>query len=350
MALLAAVTFGCESDSPLFGDNRPPLSDAGDDRVSQAGQAVLLDGSGSLDEDGEPLAYAWVLVSGPAWVGIEDASLPRAVVVPTVAGEYTFRLMVTDGTGASASDEMRILVVAVDTGAPENTPPVADAGGDRIALVGSEVLLSGLGSSDADGDELRYAWVQVSGPVVAVRQGDQSEAVITPAAPGEYEFLLTVVDGEGASATDRIRLLVAPGAPDPADPPDPDPPDPPDVDPPEPPDAQEPPNEPPRAHAGADHQVYAEDSVRLDGSGSLDPEGDELSYAWVLVDGPDVVGIDGADGTTAFVRPTVSGRYQFRLTVVDSQGASATALVLVDVAERVGQIDIEGVFTPGSGG
>ena len=328
-ALIAMALLGaCENDSPLRLANSVPRSEAGSDRVATAGDVVVLDGSASHDGDGEELGFAWALIGGPQWVAIDDAAFAQAAVVLRVSGEYTFRLTVTDAAGTSHSDDVRVFVVEAPSTDPVNGAPVADGGGDRVALAGIEVRLDGGASVDADGDGLSFAWVQVAGPVVPIRQADRAEALITPQEPGEYEFRLIVVDGRGGSDTDRVRLLVAPNSA----PPDSEPPD------------LRPANLSPQAHAGADHRVFAADVVRLDGSGSVDPEGTSLRYAWIQIDGPEAIGIRGADGTTASVTPMIPGEYHFLLTVTDAQGASAVATVLVEVEARVGQIEVEGVF------
>jgi glucose/arabinose dehydrogenase/PKD repeat protein len=69
-------------------------------------------------------------------------------------------------------------------------------------------------------------------------------------------------------------------------------------------------------------------TVQFDGSGSTDPEGGTLAYAWDL-DG------DGAydDGTASMVSwtYTIAGTYTAGLRVTDSQGASGTASVTITV-------------------
>ena len=49
-----------------------------------------------------------------------------------------------------------------------NSPPVANAGADQTAPVGTLVTLSGAGSSDVDGDALTYAWTIVDAPANSI--------------------------------------------------------------------------------------------------------------------------------------------------------------------------------------
>ncbi len=316
--LLALTTLwsACTDDGPLFPANDPPSADAGSDRLVEAGEQTRLDGSDSADNEGENLDYAWSLVSGPAWVAITDVDGAQAHVTFDVAGEYVFRLTVTDPSGATDRDDMHVFVTTKQP-IPINTAPSADAGSDGRTAAGLEFVLDGSASDDADGDELTYAWVQISGPSVAIVEGNRSRARVTPLEEGDYLFRLTVIDAAGGSAHDEVLVL----ATRPIDP-----------------------NGKPSADAGSDLVIFAGETAMMDAGASTDPEGDRLSFSWIQLAGPAPVPIVDASQQVAQVTPMDPGVYLFRLTVADGLGASATAQVQITVRSATGRIEIEAVF------
>lgn len=91
---------------------------------------------------------------------------------------------------------------------PENRAPVAEAGDDRQAEIGSVVPLDGSGSSDPDGDELTYKWSFVNLPegssatIIGVGK-DIAEFTIDKA--GDFKVQLEVNDGK-VTATDDFTI------------------------------------------------------------------------------------------------------------------------------------------------
>lgn len=96
------------------GSNTAPVADAGSDQSVGPRQTVYLDGRGSTDSDGRIVQYRWTKVSGKR-VTINNAD--RAVasfVSPFVrrgqSKTLVFELTVTDDQGASAMDEVAVIV------------------------------------------------------------------------------------------------------------------------------------------------------------------------------------------------------------------------------------------------
>lgn len=269
--------------------NRPPIVDAGPDRVVFRNEVATLDGTATVDPDGDTLAYTWVQTGGRP-VGLAGADTPMATLVPRYSGMYTFNLTALDPWGGFSNDTVRVTVT--------NRQPVADAGLDQTPMKRSRVILDGTGSSDPDGDVLSYTWVQTGGlPVALVGAGTASPSFI-PSLSGQYVFRLTVDDGDGGTAIASTRINVT--------------------------------NADPVANAGSNQVVRKNTLVALDGASSSDSDGDTLTFAWVQTGGPSVT-LFGAGGATPRFTPTASGVYAFQLTVDDGDGGASTSTVQVTV-------------------
>ena len=92
----------------------------------------------------------------------------------------------------------------------------------------------------------------------------------------------------------------------------------------------------PVADAGDDVEVEPGAQVTLDGSGSSDPNGDRLTFAWTQTAG-ETVTLSGTDrARLSFTAPATPGSLTFRLTVTDPDGLSDTDEVTV----LVGEVDV----------
>ncbi len=87
----------------------------------------------------------------------------------------------------------------------------------------------------------------------------------------------------------------------------------------------------PVADAGPDQIGVPAGTIRLDGSGSYDPDGDPLTFEWNQIAGP-AVSLSGKNTATASFTAAEGQTYRFRLTVKDPQGAMANASVTVTTA------------------
>jgi RHS repeat-associated protein len=94
----------------------------------------------------------------------------------------------------------------------------------------------------------------------------------------------------------------------------------------------EPANTPPVADAGADQTPRVGDTITLDGSGSSDPDGDDLTYLWSIDEAP--VGSTATLSDPNAVLPTLTidkaGRYVFSLIVDDGSTPSEPDACVVD--------------------
>jgi hypothetical protein len=99
-------------------ENRPPVANAGADQVVVAGSWVVLDGTQSIDPDGDSISYAWVQIEGPRVVLDDPTSANPRFVAPDVAGAraVVFSLRVSDSSHESAPDTVTVLIEARSAG------------------------------------------------------------------------------------------------------------------------------------------------------------------------------------------------------------------------------------------
>ena len=276
--------------------NAPPVAAAGADQtITLPASSITLSGS-ATDEDGTISGYAWTKTSGPT-ASITNAAAAETTVTGLAEGTYTFRLTVTDNDGATATDDVTVIVNA----AP-NLAPTAAAGADQtITLPTSTVTVDGNGT-DSDGSITAYAWTKVSGPAAfTITSPASDKTTITGLVQGAYVFRLTVTDNSGAAGTDDLIITVNAAT-----------------------------NIAPKAAAGADQTItLPTNSVSLTGSGT-DSDGTITSYNWTKISGPGgTITTPAAENTT--ITGLVQGSYVFRLTVTDNDGATGTDDVTVTV-------------------
>ena len=197
--------------------NHTPVADAGVTQSVPEDTLVSLAGlANDQDTEEQPLlTYVWQQVGGPTVLLTGESTLSPSFQAPVVTGggnplakvTLKFKLTATDPNGAFGSDDMEVIVANVDHA------PVANAGGVLLASEAMQVTLDGSFSSDPDGDTLTSAWVQVSGPAVALANaGTASPSFTTPfvtAAGATLKFKLTVGDGYGGTSSDVATVQVA---------------------------------------------------------------------------------------------------------------------------------------------
>jgi len=192
--------------------------------------------------------------------------------------------------------------------AATNIAPFADAGQDQVlTLIGSTVTLDGGGSYDDDGDDISYDWEIVKKP-------DGSSAVLddpsvaTPTFIADvnrvYQIVLTVTDSWDAATTDDVMVSFS--------------------------------NVAPVADAGANQSTAVGEMVLLNGGGSSDANGDEITFSWSLSTVPSLSLAVISDATieAPSFTPDVSGTYIASLVVNDGiidSAADTSEIVVVEV-------------------
>lgn len=190
-----------------------PLANAGADRTVEVDTEVRLDGSASVDPDGDALTYAWTINQAPlgSSAALSDATVVDPRFTPDMVGEYRVGLKVSDGQHTSR--EAHVTITAVEE-IEENLGPIADAGENQNGAVGTRVDLDGSNSSHLNGGDevLSYFWSfdvqpQQSG-AIAINRPFSANAWFVPDAEGTYVVRLEVRDSQENLATDTATILV----------------------------------------------------------------------------------------------------------------------------------------------
>jgi hypothetical protein len=257
---------------------------------------VYLDGNFSNDSDGNPLTYKWTLTKKPS--GSKAILVGPTTVNPTFtadkAGDYSVQLLVNDRIANSLAD-----TVVISTA---NTAPVADAGINQSAAIGSVIQLDGSNSSDINGDRLTYRW-QVTARPTDSQTDISSDTAVKPTIKidkaGIYAIQLIVNDGKVDSTPTVVLISTT--------------------------------NSAPRANAGADQVAVLKKLVSLDGGSSTDVDGEALIYSWSLTSKP--AGSVALLKLPTTVTPTFTvdkaGTYVAQLIVRDVVSDSAPDTVIV---------------------
>lgn len=283
------------------------------------GAAILLDGSGSRDADGDPVTTSWTMSARPAasHAGLVTAGA-TARFSADVAGTYKVTARGTDPSGAysettypfeAAGKPPETIVMATITNAA-GVPGFATV----QASVGYLVSLSGAASTDPDGGVLSYRWTLLSKPAGSAAVLSTASGVISQVAPdvlGDYLVELVATDPSGATGTFRTTVSVNNRRPL----------------------AAISSNATPVALAtGPTLRLPVNTTLTLRGTTSFDADGDALTYAWTLSGKPagSAAALSAASGATVQMTTDLAGSYQVRLRVTDPSGAYSEQMLTID--------------------
>ncbi len=279
--------------------NVKPKANAGADiTITLPDNSITVNGSGT-DDDGTVSAYSWSKISGPPSGGgtLQNAAAASTDISALNAGTYSYRLTVTDNDGDTGFDDITIIVN--EEPLPPNVEPIVNAGADRTITLPTNTTTFAGTAKDDDGNITKYNWTQISGPAAgggSIQSPNSSTTNINGLKEGIYVYRLTVTDNDNATSSDDVQVKVT---------------------------AVAPPNELPKAFAGADKEITLPlNTVTLTGSGT-DADGVIVSYSWLKISGPSGGGGNiqkPVDATTNVIN-LKEGTYVFRFMVTDDNGA-----------------------------
>lgn len=211
------------------------------------------------------------------------------------------------GIGSGTEDGSTSISAEVDSAEQPNNAPSANAGDDQIVDVGDVVTISASGTTDADGDELAYAWSiesRPSGSEASLADAAAEATTFTADIVGEYVVQLQVSDATETGEPDSVMITAEAS------------------------------NVAPVANAGQDQNVFTGEVVTLDGSVSNDADDDLITYSWTLASIPQDSSATLSD--SEIVNPTfiadVEGQYSADLIVADAEKQSPSDTVVIMAA------------------
>lgn len=102
-------------DDPSEPTNEPPIAVITGSQLAYPHVPFVLDGSSSIDPDGDAIQYTWTQTRGPA-IDLLSTDGPTLEVTATESGVIEFTLVVNDGLQDSAMDSIAIVVVEPNAG------------------------------------------------------------------------------------------------------------------------------------------------------------------------------------------------------------------------------------------
>jgi hypothetical protein len=218
-----------------------------------------------------------------------------------ITGLYDYRRLICDPDNKTRNKKFSLVTMSTDIYAI-NPWPTVDAGNDKT-ISSISTTLSGTANDEGvsgNGVITSYKWTKISGGTATIVSPNSATTNVTGLSSGIYQFELKATDDSGMAGFDTVQVIVSG-------------------------------NQLPKADVGSDRVInLPKNSIVLPGSGT-DSDGIIVSYLWTQVSGPSQGRITNRDSANAGVWDLIAGTYQFKLTVIDNQGAAASKILNVVV-------------------
>lgn len=320
-ALIACSLCACLrfSSSPKA-NNAPVAVISQNALVAAPNDVIALDGSGSYDDDGDAVTYAWDIASSTDAIAVDDSSAAVTTLTLPARGQRVFvRLVVNDGAEDSIA---ALLAVRV------NTPPIADAGPTRT---GAPPLFVDADALDGENDLVsRWEWRVTRAPSGAEGCLDAADACIAdpqvasarfePPVPGEYTLAVRAGDDVAFGAWDETTVVVLQG------------------------------NRAPVLALNRTSEVAIEGTPfsQVNASASSDPDGDTITVTWTKVEGgvafaQTLIGAQPAPVAPAFL-PKSDNSARYSVVASDGKLTSDPQVVTLHSAPGAGFVVVSHAF------
>ena len=267
--------------------------------TGMVGTAITAADVSATDADNDTLTYSWDVTDEAALGLALNTATGMITGTPLKAHDMSQTVTVMDGNGGSATHSIQVTITD-----PTNTDPVfnANAPASITGVVGTAITAADVSATDADGDTLTYSWDVADEAALGLALNTATGMITgTPLKAHDMSQTVTVMDGNGGSATHSIQVTITAVA-----------------------------NNPPEFPAGS---VIA-DIIIWKGHAyttpvlpkATDDEGDDLQPYTITPDLPDglrLVANDVQDRTITGAAKAASAETAYKFIATDSQGAMA---------------------------
>lgn len=219
IAILIAVTLNlqsaCTPSEPVVSQpNQPPVIETINYVPDTFAAMDVQIGCIARDADGDNLTYQWKAEAGQV-----SGSGPNVIWTPPgKMGTYLVRLLIDDGKGGVATENISIRVVTNADGTAIPTMEIKLKLGDaELVIVDKQRSRIWMTTDilciveDADGSDLTYTWAATSGKIQGKGLEEGKADKIRWTAPGvrsDVTISVTVKDGQGKEAKGQVYMNV----------------------------------------------------------------------------------------------------------------------------------------------